>query len=254
MSSSRRRRPSPTRPPSRTPRAAPRRATRAEAKAERARALVDAAGALFDASTYAAVTMERVARAAGLAKGTVYLSFETKEALFLALETERFSEWFDAVDAALAREASPATPRRVARLLARSLEGRDAFVRLLVLLHVVLEQNVDRAAGRAFKELLLRRVGRTGQLLESRLPFLPAGEGAALLMRLHALVLGFAQMASPPPALAELLSEERFAPFRIDLVAAVARTVELLLSALEAEGKARGLAREPKRPRKESHR
>lgn len=55
---------------------------RARRSAERRAAIVDAALDLFSSRGFAATRMEDVAAAAGVAKGTVYLNFADKEALF----------------------------------------------------------------------------------------------------------------------------------------------------------------------------
>ncbi|MGI8840878.1 MAG: TetR/AcrR family transcriptional regulator [Caulobacteraceae bacterium] len=55
---------------------------RARRAAERRAAIVDAALDLFSSRGFAATRMEDVAAAAGVAKGTVYLNFTDKEALF----------------------------------------------------------------------------------------------------------------------------------------------------------------------------
>ena len=66
----------------------PRRAGKAFARRapnERRRAILDAARAALATRDYHAVTMDDVARAAGVAKGSVYLYFPTKERLFEAM-------------------------------------------------------------------------------------------------------------------------------------------------------------------------
>ncbi|WP_182900758.1 TetR/AcrR family transcriptional regulator [Microbispora sp. H10830] len=52
---------------------------------ERAERILDAAGELLVAWGYPRITVEDVARRAGVGKGTVYLHFSTKELLFLAV-------------------------------------------------------------------------------------------------------------------------------------------------------------------------
>ena len=63
-----------------------RRARNTEDKQQRRQAILDVAWALFQETSYAAVTMNGVAERAGLAKGTMYLYFKTKEELFLTLQ------------------------------------------------------------------------------------------------------------------------------------------------------------------------
>ena len=70
------------------PRLAP--AQRAELEAERREQILDAALRLWTKQGFDATTVDALAREAGLAKGTIYLYFATKEAL-LAAAVERWS-------------------------------------------------------------------------------------------------------------------------------------------------------------------
>lgn len=72
----------------------PLRARRDADKEARRRELLDAARALFEATSFAEVKMADVAARTGLAKGTVFLYFPTKEALFLALLDDLLAAWF----------------------------------------------------------------------------------------------------------------------------------------------------------------
>ncbi|MBR0553395.1 TetR/AcrR family transcriptional regulator [Stakelama marina] len=60
-------------------------------RTERRRVILRAATEVFAARGYRAATMEEIAAAAGVAKGTLYLYFPSKEALFFAL-FERFAD------------------------------------------------------------------------------------------------------------------------------------------------------------------
>ena len=71
------------------------RATDDNEKAARRSTIIDAAAALFQGEAFATLTMASVARRCGLAKGTVYLYFRSKEELVLALFEERLDEWFN---------------------------------------------------------------------------------------------------------------------------------------------------------------
>src|SRR5262245_961367 len=101
-----------------------RRAHKTEHKLERRQAILDAAWQLFQKTSYEAVTVASVARRAGLAKGTVFLYFKTKEALFLALLVEQLQDWFDEADAALTAMPGPAAPEAMAALIGRSFKRR----------------------------------------------------------------------------------------------------------------------------------
>src|SRR3712207_5711458 len=81
----------------------PQRARKEEDKEARRRQLLDAALELYRATSYDEVKMADVAERAALAKGTVFLYFPTKEALFLALLEEQLFAWFARLEEALGR-------------------------------------------------------------------------------------------------------------------------------------------------------
>jgi AcrR family transcriptional regulator len=216
-----------------------RRARREDDKRRRRRDLLDAAWALLQALPYPEVTMAGVAERAGLAKGTAFLYYRTKESLFLALAAERLDAWFADLDAALEAERT-CDASRLARLVGDTVARHPGLTRLLAVLHGVLERNVDLDTARAFKRGLLDHVTRSGALLERACPFLaPAAGGpggAALLLRVHALAVGIAQLADPPPVVAAVLEEPGMEAFRADPGPMLEETLVALLRGLEPRG------------------
>ena len=73
-----------------------RRAVTDALKDARRLSILDAARALFCAEPFESIAMSQVAAAAGLAKGTLYLYFRTREEIFLALLTQEYSSWIAA--------------------------------------------------------------------------------------------------------------------------------------------------------------
>jgi AcrR family transcriptional regulator len=215
-------------------RALPQRARKEEDKEARRRHLLNEALALYQATSYAEVKMADVAERAQLAKGTVFLYFPTKEALFLALLEELLFSWFERLDALLEHGEGRWTGLRVARTVAESLEGEEPLTRLLALLQTVLEQNVAVEQVRAFKERLLQAMGRSSALVEKRLSFLQAGDGQRFFIHLHALVTGLRQMADLAPVTREVLAAPHLAPLRVDFKSELTASLTLLLRGLEA--------------------
>jgi AcrR family transcriptional regulator len=211
------------------------RAISSQQKERRRQAILDVASHMVEEIGYAAITMADVAQQAGLAKGTLYLYFKTKEALFLALQEQQLKTWFNEVDRRLQTLQRPASITTVAGLLTGSLAERPLLIRLLAVLHSALEQNIDDATARRFKQMLLRRLLRTGELLQVALPFLAPGEGARLLLLAHALVIGLQQLADPAPAVRRILQEPELALFRVDFTHELAHALRALLYGLEAE-------------------
>jgi len=169
------------------------RACSSSAKEERHAAILKAAAHLFSVREYREVSIGDVAHEAGLAKGTVYLYFKTKETLFLELCANAFRDWFDALDAGFPEKS--AGPAALAAVIASTLRDRPLLRRLFALLHSVFEENVDDSSLRAFKqqmaELLQRPALRTEQMLN-----LKSGEGLRIMLWTHALMVGLVQMTS----------------------------------------------------------
>ncbi|ODV21536.1 MAG: TetR family transcriptional regulator [Rhodanobacter sp. SCN 68-63] len=194
-----------------------RRAVSVDMKAQRREEILAAALRLLERQPYETITMSAVAAAAGVAKGTTYLYFPTREALFLTLLGEHYQHWFDALDARCALPVRGA--REWAGWAARELAARPLFLRLVAVLHAVLETNVPVAEVLAFKRALAERVERSGAALEQSLG-LQGGDGARLLLWLQAVVPGLAQMAAPPaPLHAALRSDAALSGFLIDFTA-----------------------------------
>jgi len=168
--------------------------------------IMTAALNLWANSSYRAVSMSEVAEAAGVAKGTLYLYFETKEHLFLALLEEQFDAWFENVNSALDGDGSWDTAR-LCRVLVASLENRESFTGLQCLLESVLEQNLDLETARSFKQRLLEHTVSTGARIEHRLPSLRPGQGARFLIHLRALLTGLRQMADVSPIVKQVMAE-----------------------------------------------
>lgn len=213
---------------------APRRARSADAKAGRARALEDAALARLDRAPWAELAVADVARDAGVAKGTLYLYFPTKEALGLACTGRLLGAWFDDVEAALAAARAPLAPRAAARLLVDAVMRHARLLPLLAITGTLLEANVPEAQARAFKAELLRRTVEGGGALERAMGTLRPGEGARLLLHLHALVTGLYRMAEPAPVVRAVLRTPRFRPLRVDFPTELAFAFTALLAGTSA--------------------
>ena len=207
-----------------------------EQKRERRDAILEAALAMYERDpSFGAFTMGALAEAAGLAKGTLYLYFRTKEELFLALVGRLFDDWFDEVDGRLDRARGEWTPEHAAKVLLESVDGRETLVRLLSILPAIVEQNVEPEAAFAYKARVLARSVETGARLERLLPFLRAGEGARLLVRLHALVIGVWQLADPSPVIRRVLEREGLEGARVDFAPELGAILRALLHGMERE-------------------
>jgi AcrR family transcriptional regulator len=209
-----------------------RRAIKDEQKQERRQTILDHAWRLFQGTPYQQITISEVAERAGLAKGTIYLYFKTKEELFLALLEQQLAAWFDELDAQLHAQIGAGDITLVAELMCGSLDRHPGLTRLLAMLHNILEQNIDYDTTLRFKRMLLVRMNGTGALLEGCLPFLRPGQGAHLLLQAHALIIGLWHLADPAPVARQVLDTPEMAPFMIAFAPELLKAFTALLQGL----------------------
>ncbi len=200
-------------------------------KQQRRSHILATALAMWADHTFASFAMSEVAARSGLAKGTLYLYFQTKEELFLALLEQELQGWFDDLDAGLQSDIPGSL--HVTDLICTILDRRSALTRLLPIAASVLEHNIPVDAARSYKAMLLDRSIRSAALLEQRLPFLDAGDGLWLLLQIYALVAGLGQMADPAPVVRDILAEPAMAPLRVSFNSAFRQSIKTMLRGLE---------------------
>jgi AcrR family transcriptional regulator len=163
-------------------------------KHERGNAILDAAERLLLRSPERIANMAEVAHEAGLAKGTVYLYFPSKEELLLALHERNIDGFFQALSALLDREAAVAVDD-VFALTRTHIVAPPLFLPLASRCFGVMDQNVPAPAARSFKLRMAARLERAGAGLERHFPVLSKGDGVVILRHSYALILGLWQMA-----------------------------------------------------------
>jgi len=168
------------------------RATREEDKVERRREILDAAERLFRERPEGLANMDELAEQAGVAKGTLYLYFPSKEEVLIALHERNMGGFFAKLQTALA------SGRRFGLEDLLGL-GRKELVeqpaRLALASHVVglTERHVPPETALRFKMALGEQLLAAGAALD-RVFGLPEGEGVRLLNASYAIMLGMWQL------------------------------------------------------------
>ena len=185
------------------------RAIAEDEKLAKRRSILDAALALYLENSRELPSVSRIAEASGLAKGTVYLYFRTKEEIFLALLDEKFHALLQTV-LGLFNQPQTSTGVLIDAFLQAYIDflrAEPGFLRLAAMANSVLEQNLDANIALDFKSRLLDKLLEIGQQLEFRAPQLSKGEGASVLLRVYALTIGLWQMLDWPDNVKPLLEQ-----------------------------------------------
>ncbi len=193
-----------------------RRARTEEAREGRRAAILAAAAAALAEEGFEAVSMNGLAERAGLAKGTLYLYFRTREEVFVALFLDSLAGFAHRVEAGL--HAGQSDEDAVAALVAAA-EADPAYLALTARLGAVIEQNLPpEVLFAAKREIMARFRELTAQLGAS---FGLGGEaapvfGLSAMVALHGAAAASA-VAPPkgvelPPDVAEIFAISRFRP------------------------------------------
>ncbi len=163
-------------------------------KTSRREAILAAASAHLKADGFDGFSMNALARKAGIAKGTLYLYFETREEVLLSLHSEYLAAWCAAVTRSTRKGISDAT---FVRRLLESSQAEPMFLSLASRLGSVLEQNVSVErlveSKRRMREVLMPLAAHFESCLS-----LPEGAGVRVLASLTTLILGAWQIDAGP--------------------------------------------------------
>ena len=175
------------------------RALDGEDKEARRQAILDAAEQLFN-ERQALANVADVADAAGLAKGTVYLYFQTKEEIYLALHARGAEFFFSALIARL-NDGSPFYFDEMYALTQRHLLDSPTYMPLSTSCMGFAPNAVPLAAAMQFQTQMTGWMVTAGTGIERHFANLTPGEGVRLLKHSYALMIGLYSLRSERSAI-----------------------------------------------------
>jgi AcrR family transcriptional regulator len=216
------------------------RARSTQQRAARQRAILTAAASMLAEMPVAQVSLNELARRAGLAESNVLRCFESREAVLLNLLDAAFQKWLDALATALpvAVEASAGVPERCEQLaagLAASLAARPVLCDLIAARADVLERNISPLAAAEFKRTAVRGTQSLARLARSAVPEL--GEAAGFRFAAAAVRSAGAIWTHTHPSAAMLTADEAdpgLAAMRLGFTASLRDLLAVLLAGLLA--------------------
>ncbi len=214
------------------------RAISIEQKQERRDHILDTARNLLLTHNYDQIQMIDIAKAAGLAKGTLYLYFKTKEELFLVILQEAYQTWFVDLEQRLTSAAQPLSVSSLVHLFTEILDQHPLWMKLVPISHTILEHNILYTAALVFKQQLALGLSRAGNLLEENCAFIPKEQGAAILLEIYAILIGVLSLAEPAPVVKRLIQQEAsLVAFQINYIKMFSEILSKFLTGTETQFK-----------------
>jgi AcrR family transcriptional regulator len=202
-------------------------------KSARREAILAVVTESLDSRPLSGVTMAEIAQRCGLAKGTLYLYYETKEELFLATLQSELSAWYDAITGEVQGRGT-IDARSFAGIVVSTLAQRRALSDLLPQLRPILEQpTLPRKTADRFRETTRERMSIAARAVEAAMELTP-GEGWTVMARTQALVAGLRQFLESDDGRAPEVSPANNparTPFERELVASITAVIRGMVGA-----------------------
>lgn len=190
------------------------RAIASEDKEERRNALLDAAEALFLDHPDRMANVAEVAKAAGVAKGTVYLYFPSKEELLLALHERHMALFFAALMEVL--DSRRAGFDEIWEATRANLVRRPGYLPLSSRCFGLMDRDLPTQAAIDFKVRVGQVLSRAGERLERHFAALGSGGGVTLLQHSYGLIVGLWQLMHPIERFGTAMERAELAMFKRD--------------------------------------
>lgn len=171
------------------------RAMGVEDKEVRRHAILDAAERLFLKHPGRMASVAEVAAAAGLAKGTVYLYFPSKEEMLLALHERHVAHFFAELMKKLL-ERGPLDFDDIFPVTLKHLIRLPGYLELTSRCFGLMDREIPKDTALAFKARIAQTLQGAGVHLERHFG-MPGGAGVTLLLHSYGLIVGLWQLLHP---------------------------------------------------------
>ena len=170
------------------------RARTVEQKAQRRNAVLEAAEKFFLEVGYEAFSMSHLAKNIGLAKGTLYLYFETREEIFLTLYEQSLVRWSDLFIDDLPETM---TSEVYARKLFKAAAADGTFLPLQIRLENLIEHNVAVPRLVQSKKIFISQVDKIAKVTATSLG-LSEAQAIEVVKTMGVLLIGATQSDQAP--------------------------------------------------------
>lgn len=179
------------------------RARSTEQKAQRMAEIKSAAKRQFDMHPYHEITLTTIAGELGWSRASLYKYVNTKEEIFLSLDTDECMAYFDALLSALP-EGCGLSPETIAEVWAGIANAHQDYFRLGEILSAIIETNVTVDALADFKGAYYTCLDKMSERLEALVP-IERTRAALLIESVYFHAVGAAGACRRNPLIAQAL-------------------------------------------------
>ncbi len=204
-------------------------------KLEKRKLIIDEVQNLYETMPFEAIKMNDVAQNVGVSKGTVFNYFESKETLFLVLLIREYGAWFDGLFLTF-KEAEVLNRYDLSRIIDRYIDetivNQPRLFSLIALGHSRLEHNVSLKMATMFRAFINDKVKEVGFEVAKKVTEMTPIKGIKLIMTLHTMLVGHAQLAVLPSIMTDELELDELENYEIDLRMTMLETLKVYMKGL----------------------
>lgn len=204
------------------------RARQPEQKEQRRTQILEAAAQLLKKDGFEKVSLNGIARKAGVAKSNIYRYFESREDIYMQLLKDDWNQWLDDIEIALEPYADSDNVDEVAELIAARLSAAPRMCQLISVLASVLEQNISESLLYNFKLESVQMGMRLMQAVHKTLPGIKQQNLIPAMQSIVALVAGLWPLANPNERVEKVMEKPELSPFRMEFEPAVCQSLKLI--------------------------
>jgi AcrR family transcriptional regulator len=206
-------------------------------KEVRRHAILDAAEALFLEHPDRMASVAEVAEAAGLAKGTVYLYFPSKEEMLLALHERHVTAFFDELTSRLEGD-KPMGYDEIWEITRRRIIQGPGYLDLTSRCFGLMDREIPVERALQFKMDVGQLLARAGAALERHFPALSPGEGVSVFCNSYGLMVGLWQLMHPNQRFGAAMQRPELRMLNRDFATEVERAVRALWTGILSRNEA----------------
>ncbi len=184
------------------------RASTSESKEYRKQTILEAATSLFFENPVALPTVSEISKSCGIAKGTVYIYFSTKEQIFLTIIEGLFTEFIENTKGFIINSESSDDPvKSIINNLCVYFSENRTMLYLTGISNSIIEQNIEIEDAYEHKKNIQNQLLELGAVMGDTLKH-DKILCAQILLRTYAIILGTWQICNPPKKVHEVLQKE----------------------------------------------
>lgn len=204
------------------------RARQPEQKEQRRSQILHAAAELLAEEGFEKVSLNGIARRAGVAKSNIYRYFESREDIYLQLLKDDWQEWLEVLEAALAPLAGSDDVDQVTTLIGKRIADSPRMCQLMSVLASVLEDNISEALLYRFKLDSVQMGMRLVQQIHTALPGIQQQHLLPAVQSIIALIAGLWPLTNPNERVAKVMEKPELSAFKLEFEPAIIRSLQLL--------------------------